>query len=274
MAGRRGAGLQVWVAQVPSEEDAALAARQLALLSVEERQRMRGFTTAALQRRFRTTRALVRTVLSRHAPLPPDKWEFVVSSHGKPAVAPRHLRLPVPSFNLSHTEALVVLLTGEDRALGVDIEQVNRSPPLDVAAQFFSEAERRAMSGLSAAEQASRFWDLWTLKESYIKARGLGMSIPLDRFSIGLDAGPDIRLDIDPSLGDCRDRWQFSLYDLAPDHRLAICAETRPCVDGELEGWRVIPACDDCPAQPLRMRMLRRSPASRPRLRDLGPRTR
>lgn len=262
MVRKRRAELQVWVAQVPCEDDTVLAARQIALLSVEELQRMRSFRTAALQRRFRTTRALVRTVLSRHAPLPPENWEFVASRHGKPEVAPQLRHLSVPSFNISHTESLVVLLTGEDRALGVDIEQVNRPPPLDVSAQFFSEIEHRALARLPAAEQSARFWDLWTLKESYVKARGLGLTIPLDMFSIGLDASPDIWLDIDPSLGDCGDRWWLSLHDLTPDHRLAICAEARSCIGVEPEAWSVVPACDARPPQPLRLPVLRRSPAS------------
>lgn len=248
--------LHLWVAPVPDEDDEALAVVQCALLDVEERLRMRRLRTVALQRRYRTTRALVRTVLSRYAPVPPSQWVFAASSHGRPYVDRPASATPTPRFNVSHTDRLVVLLVGCGRELGVDVEKVTRHAPMVVADQFFAAPERMALARLSDADRASRFWDHWTLKESYIKARGLGLSIPLDGFSFGFDTDDRITLAIDPTLEDRADRWRFWQFDLQNHHRLAVCAEAVPAGNGDIRAWLAVPAGG---TWPLQLQCLRRS---------------
>lgn len=250
------AGLHLWIAPVPDECDEALELAQRVLLDAQERLRIQRFRTAALQRRYLTTRALVRTVLSRYAPVPPAQWVFAASSHGRPYVNDTDGAPTVPRFNVAHTDHLVVLLVGCGRELGVDVEQATRRAPMDIADQFFAASERIALTRLPTADRASRFWDYWTLKESYIKARGLGLSIPLDGFSFGFDTDNSIKLAIDPSLEDRADRWRFWQFDLQDHHRLAVCAETVPTSSDDIRAWRAVPTRG---AWPLELQCLRRS---------------
>jgi 4'-phosphopantetheinyl transferase len=109
----------------------------------------------------------------------------------------------------------------EDRTRGGDL--------LDVADRFFSPFEVRALRALPAAEQMDRFFFYWTLKESYIKARGMGLAISLSAFSFDLDTSPGsgIRVLFDPSLEDDPGRWQFSALSYGRRHTIAAGLELK-----------------------------------------------
>lgn len=254
--------LHIWVARVACESGPssdAVRCAQLELLSSDELQRLERFRTSELRRRYLTTRALVRTVLSRYAPVPPREWVFAASSHGRPLIQHPSDAAVSLRFNISHTERLVALLVGWGRDVGVDVEQLTRRAPIEVANRFFAASEWQALAGLAPADRASRFWDYWTLKESYIKARGLGLSIPLDHFSFGFDADDRIALAMDPVLGDDPGRWQFWQFDLPDQHRMAVCAETTMAGASDPVAWLTVPTAAD---QLLPLRCLRRSAGS------------
>jgi 4'-phosphopantetheinyl transferase len=251
--------LHVWVALPASEcgpSSDAVRCAQLELLSSDELQRLERFRTPELQRRYLTTRALVRTVLSRYVPVPPREWVFAASSQGRPLIQHPPDAAASLRFNISHTERLVALLVGWGREVGLDVEQWTRRAPLEVANRFFAASEWQALAGLPPVDRASRFWDYWTLKESYIKARGLGLSIPLDRFSFEFDADDRIMLGVDPVLGDSAGRWQFWQFDLPGQHRMAVCAETTVAGVSDPVAWLTVPTAAD---QPLPLPCLRRS---------------
>ena len=119
---------------------------------------------------FLATRVLVRTVLSRYAPVAPADWRFAADEYGRPHVVGDGQ--PRLSFNLSNTSRLVVCAVAQDTDVGVDAERVRPRTPLDIADRFFAPREAAALSALPTDEQLARFYDYWTLKESYIKARG------------------------------------------------------------------------------------------------------
>jgi len=174
------------------------------------------------------TRALVRTVLSRYAEVSPADWRFVANGYGKPEISePREERSL--RFNLSHTEGLVVCLVGRDRELGVDVEDRTRKGDLlDVADRFFSPFEVKALRALPPEEQMDRFFLYWTLKESYIKARGMGLALSLSAFSFDLDSpGSGVRVLFDPSLEDDPGRWQFSAMSYGRRHAIAVGMELK-----------------------------------------------
>lgn len=232
--------LHLWLAQVPDRPDDALVAAQRALLNTDERTRMHRFHTEALQRRYLTTRAMVRTVLSSYASVLPAHWEFAVSSHGRPHIAHPAKAAPSLRFNISHTERLVAMLVGSDRELGVDVESAGGNAPLIVAEKYFAPAESLDMARLPAALRHSRFWDYWTLKESYVKARGLGLSMPLDAFWFSFDSDDRIQMTIGPDLDDRSERWQFWQFVFA-DQLLAVCAELVPTATTTLSFWSIVP---------------------------------
>ena len=81
------------------------------------------------------------------------------------------------------------------------------------------------MRALAPDRQLNRFFELWTLKESYIKARGMGLSIPLNQFSFGLEEAHSVAVSFDPLLQDAPQRWHFWQFDIGPAHLAAACAQ-------------------------------------------------
>ena len=111
--------------------------------------------------------------------------------------------------------------------LGVDAENLDRaSATSDIAAHYFSPLELRALRALPLAQQRERFFAYWTLKESYIKARGLGLALPLEQFSFLLDDPPQIRIAFDSRLSDEPSRWRFALLSGSEQHLVAVGVDT------------------------------------------------
>lgn len=218
--------VHVWCARVPPNgDDTALHADQWAVLNDAERAQFKRFRFDALKRCYLTTRALVRSTLSRYVPIAPAQWVFEPTPHGRPVIVNPEAEAQSLRFNISHTNDCVVLALGNGRELGVDIECTTREAPLAVARRFFSPVEAGELEALSAHRQPRRFWDLWTFKESYIKARGLGLSVPLDAFSFRFDDEHSVRLELDAPLNDSASRWQLWQFPLEACHQLALCAE-------------------------------------------------
>lgn len=168
----------------------------------------------------------MRTVLSRYQPVAPEAWQFTTNPYGRPEVANPEVHDLRLTFNLSHTHSLIVLGVAKERYFGVDIENIeNRSCCLDLARQVFAPCEAVALVSLPHEEVQTRFFEYWTLKESYIKARGMGLSIPLDKFSYSFPKPGVVAIDIAADLGDIPERWQFWLMRPSERYSLALCAE-------------------------------------------------
>jgi 4'-phosphopantetheinyl transferase len=218
--------IHLWLAYLGEITDPRLLAECRSLLSEEEIEKQARFHFERDRHRYLVTRAMVRTVLSKYADVEPTQWRFDVNPYGKPSIAPELRAARGIEFNVSHTEGLVVLGVARQRAIGVDVEHVfARHIDIAVADRWFARKEAAALRELPAEQQRRAFFDYWTLKESYIKARGAGLSIPLDRFAFILEQGSRIRLTIDPGLRDRPERWSFWQVQLAPDHLAAVCAE-------------------------------------------------
>jgi 4'-phosphopantetheinyl transferase len=217
----------LWIARPDEARDAGLLFRYEALLSEDERRKCSRFVFEKDQHTCLVTRALVRTVLSRYAPVPPERWRFAFNEYGRPAIdEPRDERWL--RFNVSHTTGLVVCLVARQREVGVDVEDRKRSGQLlEVADRFFSPFEVEALRALPREEQLDRFFFYWTLKESYIKARGMGLAIPLSQFSFELDSARErgIRIRFDPELRDDPARWDFSALSYGRRHAIASSLE-------------------------------------------------
>jgi len=203
-----------------------------ALLTEDERTKVSRYRFEKDRHSSLVTRALVRTVLSRYAAASPGDWRFISNEFGRPEILePREERSL--RFNLSHTEGLVVCLVSRDREVGVDVENRARGGDLlNVADRFFSPFEVKALRALPPEEQMDRFFLYWTLKESYIKARGMGLAISLSSFSFDLDSpGSGVRVLFDPSLGDDPGRWQFSVMSYGRRHAIAAGVESKRARD-------------------------------------------
>lgn len=200
------------------------------LLSDDEVSQEGRFYFADDRKRYLVTRAMVRMLLSRHAKIAPRDWKFSKNPYGRPVIAgtlvESHAHVRGLCFNVSHTRGVIAVAIARDRELGIDIEHTNaRHVSLDVAHHFFSPIEVSELSCVPPDRQQDRFFEYWTLKESYIKARGMGLSLPLDHFSFGFSPPGTVDLSTDADLQDRADRWSFWQYRLSTDYLMAICAE-------------------------------------------------
>jgi 4'-phosphopantetheinyl transferase len=196
----------------------------LAILSEDEKARARRFVFERDRRLFLTARAFLRTRLSRYAKVPASSWRFSENEFGKPEVC-RPAGYSFLRFNVSHTPGLVACVVAMDREVGVDVEYARREvSELDLARRFFSAEEARAIESCPVERRRERFFDYWTVKEAYVKARGLGLSLGLDRFCVCLEDNDGAR--ISPTAPDADDArtWQFSRFSPAPDYRVAVAA--------------------------------------------------
>jgi 4'-phosphopantetheinyl transferase len=193
-----------------------------ALLTTDEHERMGRFVFERDQRAFLLTRALVRTTLSRYAAVAPADWRFIANAHGRPEILDRPEGVPDIRFNISHTDGLIACAVTIGREVGVDVEHVGRHLLHDVAGRHFAPSEVRDLRALPAPDQDRVFFDYWTLKEAYIKARGFGLALPLGDFAFKLNPphAPEIRFE--PSLDDDPATWQFLQDWPTPTHRLAL----------------------------------------------------
>jgi 4'-phosphopantetheinyl transferase len=218
--------IHLWLANYEEIGDEGLHASYRELLNAEERAQEPRFYFARDRRRYLVTRALVRTVLSRYEAVEPADWIFSNNAYGRPAIANEEVRDAGLSFNLSHTHSLIVLGVTKRRELGVDVENVRaREVSIGIADRYFAPAEVAVLSAAPADEQQYRFFEYWTFKESYIKARGMGLSLPLDKFAFHYPDDRAVGIAIDAELADDPARWQFWQLQPSPDYLLAVCAE-------------------------------------------------
>jgi len=199
--------LDLWYAAFEPEGGTAPLAAYEAWLSDEERARRERFRFERDRVAFLAARALVRTVLSGYAPVDPADWRFTPPP-GKPRIAHPHTTTPL-HFNLAHTPGLVAcVVSPAHERIGVDVERADR-----------------AVETLSGAGRGRAFLADWTLKESYAKARGLGLELPLDRMAFRI-VGDEIRVAFAEELEDDPALWRFALLETPTGHLVAVAAET------------------------------------------------
>jgi 4'-phosphopantetheinyl transferase len=145
-------------------------------------------------------------------------------------------------FNVSRTHGRVVCLVAWRRQIGVDVEDASRSiETTEIAERFFSTAEIRDLRALPPSQQRIRFFAYWTLKESYVKARGVGLSIPLEKFSFNITQRDSIRVRLDASLQDDPHSWQFWPVTLGNRHPVAVAIFRKNETDLKIQVREVIP---------------------------------
>src|SRR5262245_33693681 len=163
-------------------------------LSLEDRTRADRFRFESDRRKFCVARASLRLILGRYLKAKPGRLQFDAGEYGKPcfanAKASQGLR-----FNLSHSNQLALIAVTRDREVGVDVEYMRENFVTDeVAGHFFSRAEAEELRALAPELKTQSFFNCWTRKEAYIKARGEGLHCPLDQFDVSLSPGSEAML--------------------------------------------------------------------------------
>jgi 4'-phosphopantetheinyl transferase len=199
--------------------DAALLARYKTLLTSDELKRCGRIRDTGQQHSAMLTRVLVRTALSEYDNTEPQDWRFSADARDKPRIDNANATL---RFNVSHSREWIVCAIGTGFELGVDVEYCHRDRDiLRLAKRYFSPQEYAALGSLAGEARADRFYDLWTLKESWLKATGLGISGGLDSAVFDLREDGDMSFSVPAA----QITYRFSNWQLDSSYRLALCYE-------------------------------------------------
>ena len=216
--------VHVWLIEPSVLDEPTVAKRCLDTVSAPERARAQRFHFDADRALYLAAHTLARNALSRYADVPPREWRFETNEYGRPAIAAGVTELPL-QFNISHTAGLAACAISLAREVGVDVERrVPRHASMEVAAAHFSSDELAALSALASDDRVFAFYRYWTLKEAYIKARGMGLALPLDQFSFSDAADTPIRIRFGPGIRDTPADWQFLEQSPTEHHALALAA--------------------------------------------------
>ncbi|KAI7730772.1 hypothetical protein M8C21_020877 [Ambrosia artemisiifolia] len=236
---------------LPNEvKSQSLLSQYVDLLSPHEKDHVFSMRGDELQKSALLARALVRTTISRyqiHSHVSPTSLVFRKNAHGKPEVIWEESddwHPPPLHFNLSHTSSLIACGVTVGSPIGIDVEEKQRTMKnriLSFAKRYFSREEVEVLSAISDAEvQRHEFIKLWTLKEAYVKALGIGFSgAPFNTFTIRFRAAnsrpEDSTIAIVPleKPTNLTTNWQFAQVELAGTHYAAICRQNDGFPGGE-----------------------------------------
>jgi 4'-phosphopantetheinyl transferase len=217
----------------------AAAVEALALtLSPDEQERAARFRVPQVRARFTAARAILRDILGGYLGCHPSAVLFGYREHGKPFLAAGHeedLR-----FNLSHSHGLALYGVCRGREIGIDLERIRHDREHDrLARRFFSPAEAAALQGLPPEQRVEAFFQCWTRKEAYLKARGEGLAAPLASFEVTLAPGEPAALR--NVAGDPREagRWWLAAIQPGSGYAGALAVEGPPLAVRTWE-WRWI----------------------------------
>jgi len=212
--------LHVWRASLSLPP--ALLQRMANTLNASENERAGKFLVAQARERFVAARGVLRQLLGIYLALPPNKIEFRYGPHGKPSLSGAHNSKI--SFSVSHSQGMGLFAFAGSAEVGVDIEEVKADfKGMQIASHFFSDQEIADLARLPPNLADNGFFECWTGKEAYVKARGEGLSLPLRNFTLRLVSGGQVLRD------EVGRRW--SCYALKPAPGFA------GAVVGEGEGW-------------------------------------
>jgi len=200
----------------------AEASRLRNFLSAAECEQAARFRFAHDQRRFVVRRAILRRLVAASLETKPEAVQFKILSHGKPQVFGQESSDGL-RFSCSHSADLALVTLARGRELGVDLEQ--HRPLTDaqkLAGKFFSASEISELAALPQLLKMPGFFNGWTRKEAFLKAIGLGLSFPLDRFSVTLTPDQSAAL---LSVNDdhkAAEKWTMISLDVRPDYSAAL----------------------------------------------------
>jgi 4'-phosphopantetheinyl transferase len=154
-------------------------------------------------------------------------FAFTANKFGKPFLQPPHDAL---YFNVSHSRDLVLFGFTRGWEIGLDVEAIRPDfATLEIANRFFASDEAATLAQLDDSERVGAFFNCWTRKEAYIKARGIGLSLGLSTFAVTLEPGERATLTRVDNDADAPNRWTLLSLDVGLDYRAAVALEVRNC---------------------------------------------
>ena len=204
------------------------------LLSTDETDRAARFYFPADQNRYMISHGSLRNILAFYLHCEPSRLSFSVNKYGKPSLVDGQLE-----FNLSHSGDLALLAITQERKIGVDVERMRTGISADIlGGHYFSKADMVELQALPSEQREGAFFLCWTRKEAYIKAQGMGLSLPLDSFDVSLTPGrPALLRATRPDLGEAA-RWTLLSLSVGVGYEAAVAVEGHN-LDFRLWDWRL-----------------------------------
>jgi 4'-phosphopantetheinyl transferase len=177
--------VHIWKARI---DDSALDVDKLhmEILSQDEKKRVSRLRSAKDKMRFIVSRSLLRKSLSHYLDASPSEVRFIYNKYGKPNIDPEYHQENI-RFNLSHSENLALYAITQNREIGIDVEYIRKVDKADkIVKRFFSKEEGEFYYSQPDRKKNWAFFTLWTRKEAYSKARGMGIGLPTKEFDLQL----------------------------------------------------------------------------------------
>ena len=164
-------------------------------------------------------------ILGRYLHIDPNRVQLSYGPYGKPFLA-ESFGGSTLRFNLAHSNELALYAFTRGREIGVDVEYIRTLPDAgQIANKFFSPRENAILQVLPASQRQKAFFNCWTRKEAYLKARGVGLSQALDQSEVSLipmesAQWVDVEIDCDDA-----SRWTLKAFTPATDYVAAVAVE-------------------------------------------------
>ena len=211
--------VHLWLAAVPDCLPDLETLREA--LNAEERERAARFHFKRDCERYIVARGVLRLLLTTY--FGTSQFALTTNKFGKPLLQPPHDTL---HFNVSHSRDLALFGFTRMGEIGADVECIRPDfATQEIANRFFAPDEAATLTQLGEGERAGAFFNCWTRKEAYIKARGIGLSLGLSTFTVTLKPGEAaalIRVDNDAG---APTRWTMLDLDVGAEYRAAAAFE-------------------------------------------------
>jgi 4'-phosphopantetheinyl transferase len=225
--------VHVWLASLEPED--AIVDRLGPLLSPDEQARAARFHFEIDRKHFIVARGCLRTILARYLGVAPGEIEFTYDQNGKPRLATSMAQSQPLEFNLAHSGVHALYAFTRIGEIGVDLEFVRPEFTGDeIARRFFSTTEVSCLNSLPAEARQEAFFNCWTRKEAFIKAKGIGLSLPLDQFDVTLSPGEPAALVRTRWDENEAARWSLKEIEVGPGYAGALAIEAH---DWQMLRW-------------------------------------
>ena len=216
---------EVHLWRIDLDKVAVAESRWRTVLSQDEITRADRFKFTRDRQNFTATRALLRILLGSYLTLNPQQLSFTYGENGKPYLCQGAAEM---DFNVSHSGERALIAIARGRPLGVDIEQIRENIDCEsLTRHYFSTSEEAALFTLEVSERSRAFFRCWTRKESYIKARGAGLALPLHSFDVSVSqAEKNLLLATRPDASEAA-LWSIRAIEAGEGYEAALCGKGR-----------------------------------------------
>ncbi|MGD8123098.1 4'-phosphopantetheinyl transferase family protein [Vibrio sp. TRT 2004] len=231
--------IDIWVARPTQIKGCNLVSEYLKILTDQEIEQIQRFSSETQRHTALITRVFIRVLLSKYLGITPESVFFRTGCKGKPEIS--KIQTPI-RFNLSHTYDFIVCAVTLVNDIGVDVEYTQREIQIDnFSKHFFCDSERARLLTLPLMQRRETFFELWTLKESYLKACGEGVGEALSHFTFNLEDKAHIEIIFNSMRKDDPKNWQSWLFSGSPSHRIAVSIRSPKTEEYQIRQFQMVP---------------------------------